>query len=112
MVHYSKVIQGMVNYIDSDIIAQMNGSMRGWGIGIVTGLAAKRAEQLFGVLRNNPIVTALGLVDGEMIDIDAIYSEALRMAQKGSATVSIPILGTVTFKTEDIESVYRHIKGA
>lgn len=111
MIHYSRVINGAVNYIDSEIISQMNGSLKGWGLGIVTGLMAKKAEQLFVELRQNPLVASLGIVDGDMVDIEAIYAEALRMAQKGSATVSLPMVGPVTFKTADVESLYRHIVG-
>lgn len=68
MVHYSKVINGAVNYIDTEIVSQMNGSLKGWGLGIVTGLMAKRAEQLFAGLRENALIVSLGVVDGEMID--------------------------------------------
>jgi len=111
MVHYSKVINGAVNYIDTEIVSQMNGSLKGWGLGIVTGLMAKRAEQLFAGLRENPLIVSLGVVDGEMIDIEAIYAEALRTAQRSSATVNLPVIGSVTFKAADVESLYRHIIG-
>ena len=111
MIHFSRVINGAVNYIDNEIVSQMNGSLKGWGLGIVTGLMAKRAEQLFVELRQNPLIASLGVVDGEMIDIEAIYAEALRIAQKGSATVNLPMIGAVTFKASDIESLYRHIMG-
>ena len=111
MIHYSRVISGAVNYIDSEIIAQMNGSLKGWGLGIVTGLMAKRAEQLFAELRQNPLLASLGIIEGEMVDIEAIYAEALRMAQKGSATVNLPMVGAVTFRAADVESLYRHMMG-
>ena len=110
MVHYLKVIQGAVNYADAELIAPFNGSAKAWGIGIALGLAAKRADNVFAIIKNNPMLTALGLIDGDMIDIDAVYAEALRMARKGSATVNIPIIGAVTFKESDVESLYRHIK--
>ena len=111
MIHYSRVISGLMAYIDNDIIAKMNGSMRGWGVGIVAGLLGKRAEQIFMTLRENPALKALGLIDGEMIDIEAVYAEALRMAQKGSATVNVPMLGAITFTAADVESLYRYIIG-
>ena len=111
MIHYSRVISGAVNYIDNEIIAQMNGSLKGWGLGIVTGLMAKRAEQLFSELRQNPLLASLGIIEGEMVDIEAIYAEALSMAQKGSATVNLPMVGAVTFRAADVESLYRHMMG-
>ena len=111
MVHYSRVINGAVNYIDNEIISQMNGSLKGWGLGIATGLMAKKSEQLFAGLRENPLFASLGVIDGEMVDIEAIYSEALRVAQRGSATVNLPAIGPVTFKANDVESLYRYIMG-
>lgn len=111
MIHYSKIISGLTAYIDAEILSKMTGSLKGWGIGIAAGLAAKRAEQIYYKLRDNPALAVLGLIDGEMVDIEAIYAEALRMAQRGSATVSVPMIGPVTFGVGDVEALYRHIIG-
>lgn len=111
MVHYSKVINGVMSYVDAEIVGKMNGSLKGWGVGIVAGLLGKRAEQMFMALREQPVLTSLGLVDGEMVDVEAIYAEALRMAQRGSATANVPMLGAITFSAADVESLYRYIIG-
>lgn len=111
MIHYSRVINGAVNYIDNEIISQMKGSLKGWGLDIVTGLMARRPERVFIWLREIPLIAPLGVIDGEMVDVEAIYSEALRAAQKGSATVNLPAIGPVTFKANDVESLYRYIMG-
>ena len=111
MVHYSKIINGMTAYVDNEIIGKLNGSMKAWGVGIAVGILGKRAEQMYAELRENPALTALGLINGEMVDVEAIYAEALRMAQKGSATVNIPMIGAVTFGPADVESLYRYIIG-
>ena len=111
MIHYSKIIAGFQAYISSEIIAQVDGSIKGWGVAIATGIVARRAVQIFDAVKNHPMLTALGLVDGEMIDIDIIYAEALKAAQHESATINIPVLGPVTFKAADVESLYRHITG-
>lgn len=111
MVHYSKVINGLMSYVDNEIVGKLNGSMKAWGIGIAVGLIGKRAEQMYATLRDNPVLTALGLIDGEMVDIEAVYTEALRMAQRGSATVNVPLLGAITFVKADVESLYRYIIG-
>lgn len=111
MVHYSKVVNGLMSYVDNEIVAKMNGSLKGWGVGIVAGLLGRKADQVFAALRNNPIAASLGLIDGEMVDVEAVYSEALRMAQRGSATANVPMLGAITFTTADVESLYRYIIG-
>lgn len=111
MVHYSKVINGLMAYVDNEIVSKMAGSLKGWGIGIAAGLVGRRAEQIYSALRDNAALASLGLIDGEMVDIEAIYAEALRMARKGTATVNIPMIGAVTFSAADIESLYRYIIG-
>lgn len=111
MIHYSKVVNGLMSYVDNEIVAKMNGSLKGWGVGIVAGLLGRKADQVFATLRNNPIAASLGLIDGEMVDVEAVYSEALRMAQRGSATVNVPMIGAVTFSAADVESLYRYIIG-
>ena len=111
MVHYSNDINGVMSYVDAESVGKMNGSLKGWGVGIGAGLLGKRAEQMFMALREHPMLTSLGLINGEMVDVEAIYAEALRMAQRGSATANVPMLGAITFTTADVESLYRHIIG-
>ena len=51
-------------------------------------------------------------IEGENIDVDAIYAELLKQAQKSSMTIDLPVIGPITFGTADVESLYRHIVGA
>lgn len=112
MTHYSKVIQGLINYIDADILSKLNGSATKWAAGAAVAIAARRAEQIYKEISNNPMVRMLGIVDGENVDVDLLYAELLRQAQQGSATLNIPMLGPITFAAADVESLYRHIMGA
>ena len=112
MVHRSKVLHGLVGYVDDEIVSKIAGSWKAWVIGGAAGLVAARADKLLNALAANPMVTALGLIQGENIDIEAIYTEILKQAQKGNMTLEIPLIGPVTFGTGDIESLYRHIMGA
>lgn len=111
MVHYSKVVNGLMSYVDNEIVGKMSGSLKAWGIGIVAGIVGSRADKVFAALRNNATLTALGVIDGEKVDIESVYKEALRVSQRGSATANIPMIGAVTFSTADIESLYRYIIG-
>lgn len=112
MVHYSKAIKGLTQYIDNEILAKLNGSAAKWAAGAAVALAARRADQIYQQIAKHPVALALGLVDGENVDIDAIYAEILRQAQQGSATIDVPLLGPITFGAADVESLYRYIKGA
>lgn len=109
MVHYTKVINGIVSFIEQDMISKMNGTMKAWALGTAVALAVKKAPEVFEKLRGNAMVQALGLIDGEMVDIDSIYAELLNQAQKYSATIDFPIIGPVTYSSSDVEALYRLI---
>lgn len=109
MVHKSKVLNGIANYVDAEIVSKMAGSWKAWVVGGVTGLVVARADNLITALSANPIAIALGLVEGENIDVDAIAGELRKQAQKGTATVVVPLIGPITFGPSDVDSLYRHI---
>lgn len=112
MVHYSKVVDGLIRFVDQDMISKMSGSWKAWGIGTVVALIARRAPEVFTMIRDNQLVQTLGLIDGEMVDIDAIYTELHAQAEKNTAKVDIPLIGSVTYSVRDVESLYRLITGA
>lgn len=112
MIHKNNVLYGIAGYIDDEIVAKMAGSWKGWVIGGLSGIAVSRADALIGKLAENPMVKALGLIDGEMIDAEAIIAELRKQAQKGTATVDLPLVGPVTFGVADVESLHRHIMQA
>lgn len=107
--HKSRVLQGITGYIDDEIVAKMAGSWKAWVVGGLAGIAASRADALIAQYAKNPIVSAMGLMDGEMIDAEAILAELHRQAQKGTATVDVPLIGPITFGPADVDSLHRHI---
>lgn len=111
MIHRSKVINGLAAYIDRELAGQFTGSLKGWAIGAVGGIIAARAGQAMEKILANPIVSAMGLVDGEMIDEELLFSQLMTAAQKASATVDIPLIGPVTFGPADVEALHRYIIG-
>lgn len=110
MIHYSRVIQGIANYVDNDLVSALKGSWKAWLLGGAAGIAMARAEQLFNSIKDNPVVAALGLVEGENINVDLLYSELKKQAQKGTATATLPVIGPVTFGPNDVDALYRYIK--
>ena len=109
MVHYSKVLSGVAAYIDRELISQMGGSVKGWIAGAAAALMLERGKQAALEAMRAPMLKEMGLVDGEDVDVDAIYSALLEQARKGSATATLPLIGPVTFKESDVEALYRYI---
>lgn len=112
MVHKSKVLYGIAAYIDDEIVAKMAGSWKAWVIGGAAGIAVSRADAIIAQLAENPVIKAMGLIDGENIDVESVFAELRKQAQKTPATIAVPLIGPITFGPTDVDSLYRHIMQA
>ena len=109
MVHKSRVLRGIASYVDDEIVSKLAGSWKAWAVGGLAAIAANRGDALLTQYAEKPAVKALGLMDGEMIDVETIITELRRQASRGSATIYVPLIGPITFGPADIDSLYRHI---
>lgn len=109
MIHYSRVMQGIASYIDQELVGKLTGSWKAWLLGSMAGIAVSNAERLYMQYKDMPVLVALGLVDGENINVEAVYAELRKQAQRGTATVSLPIVGAITFGATDVDALYRYI---
>ena len=110
MVTYNQVVNGMSRYIDQEIINKIQGLPR-WGLGAVSGIALSKGTNIFNALKAHPIIKMLEVIDeNDMIDIDTIYTEIRKQAEKGSATFDAPMIGTITLTKDDVDKLYRLIK--
>ena len=73
--------------------------------------AAEYVEQMFRQYKDIPLLASLRLVDGENINVDLIHQELRKQAQNGTATISLPIIGPVTFGPADVEKLFQYIRG-
>lgn len=112
MMHYTKVVQGLMAYADAEILSKLNGSMKGWMVGAVLELLGGSAENTFRQIQSIPMIEVLGVIDGENIDVDRLYGILRKQAQRGPATMNIRFIGPITFTASDVDALYRHIKGA
>ena len=63
MYEYSKVINGISKYIDTEIISNINGWQK-WVVGSGIGLALSNSSNLFNTLKQNQVVTPTCLPSG------------------------------------------------
>lgn len=112
MVSFNQVINGVTRYIDEEILSKIS-DWRKWVLGAAVGIGISRSTDMFNQLKQTPIIKAMKLVDeNDMIDIDTIYTEVLKQAQKGAITFEVPALGALTLNHSDVEKMYQFIKGA
>ena len=111
MVTIEQVKNGLMKYIDTEILPHTNGAKR-FAVGVFSALAAQNAETALMKYRENPAITMLGVVDeNNNVDIDKIYSAAIS-AMPDRLSLDIPLVGVFTIGKADLDQMLDLIKGA
>lgn len=111
MIHYSRIIQGLLMFVENELASKLAGSWKAWVLRGLADIAAAKAGTLIKIISGNPIATALGIIDGENVNIDVLLGELRKQAQTGPATIDIPMIGPVTFNSTDVDTLNRYIRG-
>lgn len=111
MVSYEQVINGLTKFIDSEIINQLTGNQKIL-LGIGTGVALRKIENIYNALKNNPMIKMLGIITDDGIDIETLYEEAKKQAMKEVIRLDIPMIGTLKLNEEDVVKLYNYIKNS
>ena len=112
MMHYTKVVRGFLAYADAEILSKLNGSLKGWAVGMLLDLIEIEAESAYREIQNIPMIRAIHVIDGENVDVERLMSLLHKQAQRGSATANIRFFGPITFTSADVDSLHRHIMQA
>lgn len=112
MVTLTQFQNGVMRYIDTDVLPHLTGFRR-VGLGIYAGLAANNVGDLLLKYKGHPAVEVLNVVDKDgNIDVDRLYSVAAPMFANGERySVNIPMIGEMTVDRTDLEKLYQYIKG-
>ena len=111
MVPFIKVIDGVSRYIDEEIINKING-LNKWVIGVAVETVLKRSASIFNNLKSHPMIKAMEIVnEKDEIDIELIYRELKKQAQKSAVTMDIPLVGALTLNEQDVDKLYGIIMG-
>ena len=69
-----------------------------------------KATHIFNSLKSNEIVKMLELIsEDDEIDVDSIYKELKKQAEK-RYRIDLPLIGTMTFTTTDVDKLYHSIQ--
>lgn len=110
MYEYNKVINGITKYVDTEIVDKLTGWQK-WVVGGGIGIALSNATNLFKHLKENEFVKMLEIIDeDDYINVDKIYQEMKKQAQKGAITFNAPIVGIMTLNEQDVDKLYSLIK--
>lgn len=109
MVTYQKFMEGIAKFIDKEITAKIP-SWQGWLFGMGTGIAMQKMDKIFNELKDNKILKTLDIIDGDNINVDILYDELIKQADKGPITIEIPMLGSLKLGRNDVDVLYNYIK--
>lgn len=111
-VPFERVMDGIIKYIDAEIIGGMN-EWQELVARMAIGRIAENSDTVKSAILGNGIVRTFGVVDSDgMIDIDNLARDLKReIARKGKLTVKIPMFGVMTFKPEDVDKIHYMITG-
>jgi hypothetical protein len=112
MYSYTQVYNGISKYLESDIISKIDGWQK-WVVGAGMSMALSKGNEIFGKIKEIPIVKTLGLIDDkDMINVDELYKYLKEQAEKSSITINNAITGPITFDKKDIDRLYEFIKSS
>lgn len=111
MVTLAQVQAGVEKYLETEILSKIP-DWRKWLLGAGASRMLSRSTEIFNQLKTNPVVSAMGVIDEQdQIDIDAIYREFSKQAQRGAITFDVPLVGPLTLGAGDVDQLYRYIIG-
>ena len=110
MYHYERVLNGLVKFIDDELLPKVDGLQR-WVLGTGAGIAANKGAKIFHSLKDNSLLNTLDIVDGEQVNVDLIYEELSKQATASPIVIDIPMVGTIKLNKSDVDKIYHIIVG-
>lgn len=112
MVDAAKFKAGVMNYANRAILPKLDGH-RQFIAGMALGLASGSMDRILPTLSANPVTKALGVADGQAVDVEKMYHAAKEQFRRQPAlTIDVPMIGQLTFHESDLDELYQSICGA
>ena len=111
MVTLQQFADGLRGYMQNGVLPHLPAEKQ-FIAGVALGVATSRTDRIAQALKENQIVKMLGLVDGDLLDDEAlIVAMREQMNRQGSCAWDVPLLGRLTFTAQDVDALQRAIHG-
>lgn len=110
MIHYKKFIYAVKRYLETEIVSKAQGSIKGAALAFGVYVLGERGERLFAQYKGNPIMGAMGIIDGEDVDDELLLGFLRSKLQNGVVTYPVPMIGDMDFTNQDIETFARLLR--
>ena len=108
MTDVNQVMTGISKFVDADIIPKLQSNQKILA-GVMVGLALRKTNEIIDTLKDNSIISMLGLIEENKVDVDSLYQEIKKQVQKQSIVLSVPMIGNITLNESDIDKIYNYI---
>lgn len=108
MVEYTKVIEALAKFIDKEITPKIP-SWKGFVFGVGSGIAIRKTDELYQALKDNEMLKTLGIFEDGKVNVDLLYDEMIKQADKGPIDIELGFLGTLKLNRKDIDVLYNYI---
>lgn len=113
MVTLEQVEMGVTSYLDHELMPSLGNenSLQKVLIGTGIGLLLKKNFSKIEEMSQQPFIAAMGIFDENgNIDLDTLKEEVKKNIPKETGLqIDIPMVGTLTFRANDIEKVCEYI---
>lgn len=109
MYSYDKVINGFAKYVDSEIVNKIPGWKK-WIVGSGIGMMLSNTENVYSKIKDNEFIKMLNIIDEQgNVNVDDMYKELKKQAQKSNATIELPMVGSFVLNEHDVDKLYNFI---
>lgn len=106
-----QIESGIANYLDIELLSKMEkSSLEKVLVGVAISIAMRNFSKELSVYLQSPIIKTFGIADENGIDIDLLRDALKENIDDGGFKVpDLPLVGTLTFKKSDVDSLYNYI---
>lgn len=109
---FESIIDGLYRYIDNEIMTGMN-DLQEIIARLAIGRVAENQEAIKNALMNNGVIRSFGIMDSDgCVDVEGLTKDLKReIERKEKVSISIPLIGKLTFKSQDVDTIKQYITG-
>ena len=113
MVSIDRIEKGVAKYLDAELVPKLpENSWKQFGVGVISGLVAKRGGAVLEAYKHHSALKAFGVVDDAgMFDMELLRDIAKERIPESGLAVDVPFVGTLKLYRADVDKLYGHIMG-
>lgn len=111
MVSVDKIERGIADYLDAELMPQLqNNALEKIIVGTAASLFIRKSGAIIEGYKDNKIVKTLGIMDEDgNVDVDILTEEIKKNISKDGVRIDVPVIGTLTFRKEDVDKLHNYI---